>query len=371
MSSNVKCSIYTNPRAQQLVQSSPTEFTQSRRLHQQLPGFTTTPLTLLPQAAATHGVRAVFVKEEGNRADLPAYKILGASWAIFRALCEENNLPLDSKLEDVGLVAQRKGYTLFAATAGNHGRAVARMARILGIQSRIYVDPKVSEEASTNIRSEGATLTVVDGDYNDVVRQAARDARNCPAGLQIEDWSMDASAPMPRWHVGGYGTLFAELQEQMRDRGLAPTHIVVPVGGGTLCHAAVEFAKGRNHGVRVLAVEPEASQCLQHSLQAGSNTQAPEGTTIMKGMVGPQIGAMSWPIVSVGVDTSIVIPEEECLAAWDYLRNQGVNTGPCGAGSFAGFRNVARSPDSFGLTPDSVVVIVCTDGDIKARQLKI
>ena len=59
----------------------------------------------------------VGVKDESNRLGLPAFKILGASWAAERAL-----------REDPGV------HTLVAACAGNHGRAVARVAAMRGLR---------------------------------------------------------------------------------------------------------------------------------------------------------------------------------------------------------------------------------------------
>ena len=42
----------------------------------------------MPQLAAELGVGRVFVKEESQRFGLPAFKILGASYAVSRALSQ-------------------------------------------------------------------------------------------------------------------------------------------------------------------------------------------------------------------------------------------------------------------------------------------
>src|SRR5215470_18381621 len=54
--------------------------------HRSLPGYRPTPLVDMPELAATLGVARVLVKDESERLGLPAFKILGASWAIERAL---------------------------------------------------------------------------------------------------------------------------------------------------------------------------------------------------------------------------------------------------------------------------------------------
>ena len=47
-----------------------------------MPGYRPTPLVELPELAAELGVAAVLVKNESKRLGLPAFKILGASWAV-------------------------------------------------------------------------------------------------------------------------------------------------------------------------------------------------------------------------------------------------------------------------------------------------
>ncbi len=363
-------SVHSNPLAQQYTLPLPPDTRQCRKLHQQLPNFSTTPLRSLPKFAATHGVRAVLIKEEAIRAGLPAYKILGASWATFRAICDDNNLVgLDSTLEEVACVARQRQYILFAATAGNHGRALARLARIMGISAHIYVDSTVSQNFVRDIRNEGATVTVVDGGYANAVDEAAKDCLSTPHGLQIQDFAFDLYTTIPRWHVEGYAALFDELEERLRSEDLKLTHVVVPVGGGTLCHATVEFSKSKGRAISVLAVEPEASPCLQRSLEAGQNLNVPEGATIMGGMISPMVSPISWPVLRQGVDTSVVITDVESTAAADYLHSQSINAGPCGAGSFAGFQNVAeKAPAAFHLTSESVVVVISTDGQSKNQS---
>lgn len=101
-----------------------------RAFHAALPGYAPTPLTELPLLAAELGVARVFVKDESSRLGLPAFKALGASWAIHRILATADG-PL----------------TLVTATDGNHGRAVARTARLLGQRAHVLVPKGVRQGA--------------------------------------------------------------------------------------------------------------------------------------------------------------------------------------------------------------------------------
>ena len=127
--------------------------------HASLPGYAPTPVRGLPALAAEFGVRSVALKDESDRLGLPAFKILGASWAIERALRATPGLK-----------------TLVAASAGNHGRAVAREAARRGLACRIFL-PKRSVAARRDaIAAEGAELIVVEGSYEDALGRAAEAA---------------------------------------------------------------------------------------------------------------------------------------------------------------------------------------------------
>ena len=60
-----------------------------RDFHRALPGYGPTPLVDVPTLAARALVGRVLVKDESSRFGLPAFKILGASWAVYRAVLDE------------------------------------------------------------------------------------------------------------------------------------------------------------------------------------------------------------------------------------------------------------------------------------------
>lgn len=58
----------------------------ARAFHRTLPGYAPTRLAALPEVAQDLGLRQVLVKDETSRLGLPAFKVLGASWAVHQAL---------------------------------------------------------------------------------------------------------------------------------------------------------------------------------------------------------------------------------------------------------------------------------------------
>src|SRR5690606_24508868 len=58
------------------------------QFHRRLPDYEPTPLLDLPEVAEELKLEQILVKDETTRLGLPAFKMLGASWAIYRALAE-------------------------------------------------------------------------------------------------------------------------------------------------------------------------------------------------------------------------------------------------------------------------------------------
>ena len=158
--------------------------------HQTLPNYGPTPLRPLPQIAKELGVGSVLLKDESRRFGLPAYKILGASWAVYRTATRELGLAPTASLEEVKAAAVDKGVEYYTATDGNWGRAVARMASMLGAKAHVYVPKLMLETTRKKIAHEGAEVIVFDGDYDRAVKEAERMSMEM-RGLFVADvgWS--------------------------------------------------------------------------------------------------------------------------------------------------------------------------------------
>jgi diaminopropionate ammonia-lyase family len=355
-------SIYINPSASSFTTPSTKSHSEIQSFHAQLPHFAPTPLAPLKRLADQLGVKDVWVKDESSRCALPAFKILGASWATYRSITTLASLPLTTPLSDLAGFAQQRNLSLYTATDGNHGRAIARMSALLGIPAHIYVPRFTDPETRAKIVSESENVTVhgTDGEYNAAVSAAYAASRGSPQNLFIEDTSFEGYEDVPRWCVEGYSTLLHEIE----DAGVKGTHIVVPIGCGGLGDAAVSFAKS-GRGIRVIAIEPERAACLHVSLRTGEMRTIETSDTIMDGMNCGTLSAISWEVLKGGVDASLTISDEECHEAVQYLQGNGVNAGPCGAGTLAGFRKLMADKEAveeLGIGEESVVVLLSTEG---------
>jgi diaminopropionate ammonia-lyase len=331
-------SAIVNPRAD--VSAVPAPSKEAPAFHASLAGYAPTPVHDLRAVADELGLAAVLVKDESNRLGLPAFKVLGASWATERALGEEPST-----------------HTLVAASAGNHGRAVAHVAALRGLRARIFLPARSVAARREAIRQEGAEVVIVDGTYEDAVARAT-EAAAVPGVLQIADVGTSDTA---RWVIDGYATLFAEAAAQA-----GFDLIIVPAGVGSLAAAAARHAA--HAGTKVVAVEPATAACLTESLRAGEPTAVAAPGTSMAGLDCSEISAGAWPTLRAGVHGTITVEDAEAHAAMRELASAGLAIGDSGAAPLAALHRLATDPEAsalraaVGLTPASRLLLIATEG---------
>lgn len=341
------------------------------QFHRSLPDYRPSPLTEVSALADELGVGRAFVKDESSRFGLPAFKMMGASYAVSRVLSArvgspDAALPLD-ELRD-RLTAQAP-LTLVAATDGNHGRAVAHMARLLGLPARIFVSAYLSKPPWAAIESEGAGVFGVDAPYDGVVAAARAYVESAgESALHIQDTAWPGYEQVPQLIVDGYSTIFSEADAQLGELGLLADLVTVPVGVGSLAEAAIRHYRSRPDGVAaaptVLSVEPENAPSVIVSLQAGALTSVPTSYTIMAGLNCGTPSSNSWPYLVDGLDAAVTVSEDDTRRAVHDLEQLGVDAGPCGASSLAAMRAIAGDPGrrtAASLSSDAVVVLLSTE----------
>lgn len=361
---------YFNPTTAPLLNSAPDDF-KPIDFHRKLPGYAPTRLVNAAPLAAALNLGQVWLKDESSRLGLPAFKILGASWATYRAL-EERFGPFRpwQIIDEVREQLQEfQPLTLATATDGNHGRAVARMARWLGMAGKVFVPAGTVEARIKGIESEGASVTVVDGTYDDAVEMAAHEASDrC---LVISDTSWPGYEAVPVWISEGYSTIFAEIEEELQRLGEAgPDLALVQVGVGALAMALVRhFRQPGRKPVRLVSVEPVGADCVLASMRAGKIVTIPgPQTSIMAGLNCGTPSEVAWPLVSGGIDLFLAIEDTRAVQGMQQLAAIGVTAGETGAAGLGGLLEImtgehsAELREKLGITPETRVLLLSTEG---------
>ncbi|HZA20982.1 MAG TPA: diaminopropionate ammonia-lyase [Actinomycetota bacterium] len=332
--------------------------------HRKLPGYAPTPLLDATELAAEIGVGRLWIKDESSRLGLPSFKILGASWGVYRAIERyAGGLAAWSSLEELTPQLERlRPLSLAAATDGNHGRAVARMARLLGFGARIFVPEGTSPARIAAIESEGASCDVVEGTYDDAVTRSAKEAsEDC---LVISDTSWPGYEDVPRWVIEGYATIFWEIEDAIEG---AADLVTIQLGVGAMGAAAVRhFRRPGAPPTRMLGVEPDRAACVLASMEAGEVITIPgPHDSIMAGLNCGTPSIVAWPWVSSGYDAFVAIDDERAREGMRAFDRAGVVAGETGAAGFGGLAAALddrEARERLGLGPGASVLLLCTEG---------
>jgi diaminopropionate ammonia-lyase len=359
--------------------------------HQRLPGYAPTPLRDMPALAAACGVGRVLVKDESSRLGLPAFKILGASWATYRVLCDRlGEEPSWSTLDDLAsVVADRLGpLRLVAATDGNHGRAVARMAKLLGLSATILVPDGTADARIDGIASEGAEVIVAPGTYDDAITLSAEMAGE--GDLVISDTSWPGYEDPPRWVIEGYATIFAEIDAALEGGGVdspggAPEDVVVtdegievadpvtidvavvPLGVGALGAAAgaslrAGFEPGA--GPLLVGIEPDTAACVAAAVEAGHVVEVPgPHRSLMAGLNCGLASMLALPTVMATFDVLVAVDDDTCRRAIRAHAEAGMDVGETGAAALAGLMAVVDEHRAeLPIPATATVLLLATEG---------
>jgi diaminopropionate ammonia-lyase len=300
----------------------------SLEFHRSLPGYAPGPLLEAPRAAEALGVERVLVKDESSRFGLPAFKVLGASWATHRALA-----------------GQGGATTLTCATDGNHGRAVAWVARRLGLEAIVFVPDAMVPPRRAAIAAEGTRVEVVAGTYDEAVERAA--ALAGPYVIVIQDTAWPGYETVPAWVIEGYTTIGAEI-------ALEPDLVAVQIGVGSFAAAMVR----RFAGTRIVGVEPESAACMLASIEAGAPVEVPgPHDSVMAGLNCGRVSPLAWPVVSRGVEAFAAVSDARAREAVALLGRDGLTAGESGAAGLAG---LLAFRDELNLPP--TVLVINTEG---------
>ena len=159
-----------------------------------------------------------------------------------------------------------------ACSSGNHGRAVAHVAKELGIPATICVPEWTDPSKMEAIERAGARLVRSGATYDEAEEEALRLASETGRTLVHP---FDDSAV-----IEGQGTLGWEILETCPD----VAEVWLPLSGGGL--AAGVAAALADKGVRVVAVSAENAAVMHASLEAGRPISVPEQPTLATALSG-------------------------------------------------------------------------------------
>ncbi|WP_261842174.1 threonine/serine dehydratase [Aliamphritea ceti] len=196
-----------------------------------------------------------------------------------------------------------------AVSSGNHGRAVAYIAKILGIRAIICVCDLVPENKRQAIRSYGADLRVVGNTQDDAQEYA---------DSLIDKEGLTWIAPYDDLDViAGQGTIALDILNEQPDIDT----IIAPLSGGGLLSGIALAAKAISPAINVVGTSMEVEPGMVRSLEAGHPVTVEEPPSLGDA-IGGSIGLnnqFTFPIVRDFMDAAILVSEESLRPAMQLL----------------------------------------------------
>jgi threonine dehydratase len=192
---------------------------------------------------------------------------------------------------------------VIAASAGNHGMAVAYHSRRLHLNAKIVMPISAPLIKVTRVRQYGAETLLHGNDYDAAYDEAVRLSRaSGPCFISAFD---------DPWVIAGQGTIGIELYEQNPDLEV----VLVPVGGGGLIAGIALALKTLLPKVRIIGVQAEAVPSMKAALERGAPAQLAPATTIADGIAVRIVGALPFQLVQRYVDEIVTVNEREIANA--------------------------------------------------------
>jgi threonine dehydratase len=242
-----------------------------------------------------------------------------------RALSDVAKVPVFLKLESLQLTGsfkirgaffvllnlsddeRRRG--IVTCSAGNHGKAVAYVARELGLSAEIHVPRNVDESKYQGMLALGANVARSGFDGFDETEQLAK-AEAARTGRRFVT-AFDDNLVL----AANGGTLAAETIEDC----LEARTFLLPVGGAGLAGGFAYYAKTALPESRILGCQHALSPALALSLEKGEAVlKLPPVETTAGGLEGG-IGKTGFDVLKERIDGVALVTEDEIFEAVRFL----------------------------------------------------
>lgn len=210
---------------------------------------------------------------------------------------------LRGALNRLTLLKERgEGSRVVAASAGNHGQAVAFAAGVLGLEAVIVMPEGASLSKQLAAQGYGARVLLHGRDLSQALARARELADQGYIFIHPYD---DPEV------VAGQGTLGLEIVEDLPEVDT----VLLPVGGGGLAAGCAVALKEIRLNVRLVGVQTAQVPSLSAALARGEPTPVAARETLADGIRVPVTGRHTLPLLQRLLDEVVLVGEGEIAQA--------------------------------------------------------
>ena len=311
-----------------------------------------TPLILLNKLNEKLRLNKIFYKDESKRFGLKSFKALGGAYAVEKII--KNN---DKKI-------------ISTATAGNHGRSVAWGSQKNNLECKIFISKFVSESRAEVMRSFGAEVIRINGNYDDSLNECIKQSKENNWQI-VQDVAWKNYELVPKLTMAGYSVMMKEISDQIKNDKIS--HVILQASVGGMAAAMIAgIARYLNHIPEIIIVEPENAACVLESIKTGKIEKIEiKKESIMGGMSCGEPSLIPWQILKNAVNSCVTVSDDYVSKTVKYLANcelsdEKVIGGECstpGIISLIGLCNDEKAREKIKLNEDSNVLVFGCEGD--------
>lgn len=205
--------------------------------------------------------------------------------------------------------------TVVAASAGNHAQGVARAARLLGIQAKIFMPlaaPLVKQQAVLQQGDDHVEIILSGDTYNEAGEAALKFA---------EEHGLTYIHPFDDLYtMAGQATIADEIMLS----GTVPDIVFLQIGGGGMAGAVSCWLKKHWPDIRIIGVEADGQASMKASIDAGEPVALDTVDAFCDGTAVVRPGELTFPLCRTYIDEFITVPNDDVSAAiqrlWESLR---------------------------------------------------
>ena len=321
--------------------------------------YSPTPLISLDKLSEKLGLNKIFYKDESKRFHLKSFKALGGAYAVEK------------------VTKGNKEVVISTATAGNHGRSVAWGSKKLGLKCKIFISEYVSEFRAEVMRSFGADIIRVKGNYDNSLKECIKQSKQNNWQI-VQDVAWQDYKLVPKLTMAGYSVMMKEISEQINNQQIS--HILLQTGVGGMAAAMVAgIARYLDHIPKIIIVEPESAACVLESIKVGKIEKISiKKESLMGGMSCDEVSLVPWEILKNSISHCVTVSDNYIsktvkLLANSKLSNEKIVGGECstpGIISLVGLSNDAEIKKKINLNENSNVLLFGCEGDADEELYK-
>ena len=314
--------------------------------------YSPTPLISLNKLNKILNLNKIFYKDESKRFHLKSFKALGGAYAVEK------------------IIKGNHKKVISTATAGNHGRSVAWGSQKNGLECKIFISEFVSESRAEVMRSFGADVIRIEGNYEDSLNECIHQSNKNNWQI-VQDVAWEDYKLIPKLTMAGYSVMMKEISEQIKNEKIS--HVILQAGVGGMAAAMIAgIARYLAYIPKIIIVEPDSAACVLESIKSNKIEKISiEKESIMGGMSCGEVSLVPWEILKSSVHFCVTVSDDYISNTVKNLANKEFSDekivgGECstpGITSLVGLSNNYEIRKKINLNENSNVLLFGCEGD--------